>query len=196
MEEYLLKPVDEDELLCCMRKVWEALDRQRQEQILHNAQEDVAREELLRDILFHRQSRQELEKGMAQYGISFGADPGCVAILADQGAEGGQGDFQEKGRDFLRDTSLYIYRTAMDNRTILISQGMEEREWVGKLSGRNEKLRVRYGEVLSRLSIESMQKKGENPPAEYFLMLAEVGNLEGIQGPAPRSTGKRQGKGL
>lgn len=83
MEEYLLKPVDEDELLCCMRKVWEALDRQRQEQILHNAQEDVAREELLRDILFHRQSRQELEKGMAQYGISFGADPVCVAILAD-----------------------------------------------------------------------------------------------------------------
>lgn len=218
VEEYLLKPVDEDELLRCVRKVREALDRQRQEQILHNAQEDVAREELLRDILLHRQSRQELEKGMTQYGISFGADPVCVAILADQGAEGGHGDFQEKGRDFLRDTSLYIYRTAMDNRTILISQGMEEREWAGKLAGRNEKLRVRYGEgllvavgncvgswyelydsyasakhmleqafllgqseVLSRLSIESMQKKGENPPAEYFLMLAEVGDLEGIQ---------------
>lgn len=36
-------------------------------------------------------------------------------------------------------------------------------------------------DVMSILSIEEQQKKAENPPAEYFLMLAEVGDLEGIR---------------
>lgn len=129
-----------------------------------------------------------------------------------------EADFREKGKDFLRDTSLYLYKTMMDGRIVLIGGGTDYRGWVERLSERNERMDARYGKgfliaagnraeswyelydsyqyakymleqafllgqsrVLSMLSIEELERKGENPPAEYFLMLAEVGDAEGIR---------------
>lgn len=220
VEEYLLKPVDEEELCHCVRKVRAQLDRQEEERIRRIAGEDAAKEELLRKILLERGSREELEAEMAEYGISFGEEILCVAILTDreENLQEGMGRAMEKMEDFLRDSSLYFWRAAMDGCYLLIGRGLDYRDWVDRLSERNKRIRAKYGEglllavgnnvgawyelchsyefakymleqkfllgqwdVLSIRAIEELQKKAENPPAEYFLMLAEVGDLEGIQ---------------
>ena len=217
VEEYLLKPVDEDELCGCARKVREKLDGQLEEARRRNAGEEAAREDVLRKVLLHMGSREELKEQMAGYQISFGEESLCAAILADSADEGAD-SYMERTAYFLRDSSLYREKVAMDGRIVLISCGDDYKCWVKKLSARNERMKARYGrglviavgnnvgywyelcysykfaktmldqefllghyDVLSIQAIEEQQKRAENPPAEYFLMLVEVGDLEGIR---------------
>ncbi len=214
VEEYLLKPVDEDELLSCARKVREELDGRLEEARRRNAGEEAAREEVLRKVLLRMGSREELEEQTADYRISFGEEILCAAILADS-ADGGA---DRRREDFLRDSSLYQEKVMMDGKTVLICCGEDYKSWAKKLSSRNERIKSQYGsglviavgnnvgnwyelcysyrfagtmleqefllghyDVLSIQAIEEQQMKAENPPAEYFLMLAEVGDLEGIR---------------
>lgn len=218
VEEYLLKPVDEEELALCVRKVGTQLDRQTQETLRRSADEETAREELLRKLLLRMGSREELGRQMEDYGISFREESLCVAILTDGGVEGDTERYARKCTDFLKESALYRYKTTMEGRVVLISQGLDYKSWARMLSARNERLRTKEGEalvvavgnnvgnwyelsysykfarsmleqefllgqvdVLSISAIEEQQKKAENPPAEYFLMLAEVGDLEGIR---------------
>lgn len=285
VEEYLLKPVDEDELCGCARKVREELDGQLEETRRRNVGEEAAREEVLRKVLLRMDPREELEKQAADYRISFGNEILCAAILADPadggadsvetarpsgnqtgnaGARGKAADsveaarmsedqaagaeewekradfvetvrpsgnradgakarekvtvFRDRLTEFLRDSSLYQEKVMMDGRAVLIRCGEDYTNWAKKLSARNERMKAQYGsglliavgnnvgnwyelcysyqfaksileqefllghyDVLSIQSIEEQQMKAENPPAEYFLMLAEVGDLEGIQ---------------
>lgn len=226
VEEYLLKPVDEDELVLCARKIRTELDAQARETLRRSADEEAAREELLRKLLLRMGTKEELSRQMEDYGISFREEILCVAILTDGGAKEDASkdapkDAQKEARkwaDFLKDSALYRYKTTMEGRMVLISQGFDHKSWAGMLSARNERLRTKEGEglviavgnnvanwyelsysykfarsmleqefllgrvdVLSISAIEEQQKKAENPPAEYFLMLAEVGDLEGIR---------------
>lgn len=219
VEEYLLKPVDEEELALCVRKVRRSLDEQARERLRRNAHEETAREELLRGILLRREPRERLEGKMAQHGVSFGEDSLCVAILTVGGATEGQAERDSrKWEDFCKDSSLALYRVMMEERMALIGQGMDHKTWAKRLSERNERLKAKYGtgfviavgntvgnwyelsysyklakslleqefllgqgSVLSIAGIEELQKKAENPPAEYFLMLAEMGDLDGIR---------------
>ena len=218
VEEYLLKPVDEDELALCARKIRTELDAQARENLRRSADEEAAREELLRKLLLRMGTKEELSRQMEDYGITFREETLCVAILTDGGAEEDTEKYVRKCRSFLKDSALYLYKTTMEGRIVLISQGSDYKSWVRMLSARNERLRAKEGEglviavgnnvanwyelsysykfaksmleqefllgrvdVLSISAIEEQQKKAENPPAEYFLMLAEVGDLEGIR---------------
>ena len=217
VEEYLLKPVDEEELARCVRKIHGKLEEQSQEERRRIAGEETEREALLGRILLHDGTREELQEQMERLGVSLGEDILCAAILADGGA-GQEGGFRRKCRDFLKESSLYRMKLEMDGRVILVGSGMDDKTWAGKLSARSARIRSRYGEglviavgnpvghwyelchsyqfakfmmeqefllgqgdVLSMQAIEEQRRKAENPPAEYFLMLAEVGDLEGIR---------------
>lgn len=222
VEEYLLKPVDEEELARCVEKVRRSLDEQARERQRQDAHEETAREELLRGILLRREPRESLEEQMARLGMSFGEGSLCAAILTDGGANEEEPEKAEKAsrkwEDFGKDSSLYLYRATMEERLVLVGQGMDHKTWAKKLSQRNERLKARYGtgfviavgntvgnwyelsysyklakslleqefllgqgSVLSIGAIEELQRKAENPPAEYFLMLAEMGDLDGIR---------------
>ncbi len=216
VEEYLLKPVDEEELARCVRKIYGKLEEQSQEERRRSEGDAREREALLGRVLLHAGAKEELQEQMGRCGLSFGEDILCVAILSDGGAE--QGDFAGKCREFLKDSSLCQQSVWMDGRMVLVGSGMDDKTWAGKLSARNARIRSRYGEglviavgnpvghwyelyhsyqfakfmmeqefllgqgdVLSMQAIEEQRRKAENPPAEYFLMLAEVGDLEGIR---------------
>lgn len=149
VEEYLLKPVDEEELELCARKVKEELDLQARESLRRSADAEAAREDLLRKVLLRMGSREELLEQMAEYGISFGEDVLCTAILTDPGAK--EEDAQRyagKCSFFLKESALYLYRTTMDGRVVLISQGMDHKSWARMLSQRNQRLRTKEGEGL------------------------------------------------
>jgi len=83
VREYLLKPIDEEELQNCVRKIRRELDEKEGERIYHSVNEGIAREELLRRILLGSGSREELEEQIERYQLSFQEGILCVALLAD-----------------------------------------------------------------------------------------------------------------
>lgn len=219
VEEYLLKPIDEEELGRCIKKIHTELARLEDEHLWHNTNEDVAREELIRNILQMTGTKTAFEQELARYQISFGEDILCTAILSDRLRFFIQehSDFSEKANDFLRDSSLYFKKTMIDGQIVLISCGIDYQNWAKMLSQRNKRIQAKYNsglliavgnnvtkwynlcysyefakfmleqnflfghyDVLSMQVIKEQQKKAENPPAEYFIMLAEVGDLDGL----------------
>lgn len=145
VEEYLLKPVDEEELARCVEKVRRGLDEQARERQRQDAHEETAREELLRGILLRREPRESLEEQMARLGMSFGEEP----VRGDFDGRGANEEEPEKAsrkwEDFGKDSSLYLYRATMEERLVLVGQGMDHKTWARRLSQRNERLKARYG---------------------------------------------------
>ena len=220
VKEYLLKPIDDAELLGCVQRIREELNRKEGERVYHSANESIAREELLRRIVLQMDTREELEEKIRCYQISFDENILCAAILTDRDQTGCKEDgrFQEKINMFLQDSELYNEKTTLDNQVVLIGFGLDYRTWVDLLTRRNEKIRKRFGEglliavghnvnqwydlcysyefaqfmleqeflfsyfdVLSIETIERQQKNVECPSAEQFMILIEVGDLDGIK---------------
>lgn len=220
VKEYLLKPIDEEELKGCVRRIREELTQKEGERIYHSANENIAREELLRKIILQMESREELEEKIMRYQISFGEEILCAAILTDREMSDGRavGEFQERVQYFLQEEGLYNEKVALDNQVVLVSFGLDYKVWVELLSRRNDRLRKKSGEglliavghnvnrwydlcysyefarfmleqdflfghydVLSINTIEEQQKNAQCPSAEQFIMLIEVGDLDGIR---------------
>ncbi len=220
VKEYLLKPIDEEELKDCVRRIREELTQREGERIYHSANENIAREELLRRIILQMENREELEEKIKRYQIPFGEEILCAAILTDREmlSRKESGEFQEKVQYFLQEEGLYNEKMVMDNQIVLVSSGMDYKVWVELLSCRNARLRKKFGEglliavghnvnqwydlcysyefaqfmleqdflfghydVLSINTIEEQQKNAECPSTEQFIMLIEVGDLDGIR---------------
>ncbi len=220
VKEYLLKPIDEEELKSCVRRIREELVRKEGEQVYHFTNETIAREELLRRIILQMDTREELAEKIERYQIPFGESILSAAILTDRELTGGveNSGFQEKVRTFLQDKELYNEKIVMDGKVVLVSFGLDHKTWAELLSRRNEWIRKRFGEslliavghnvnqwydlcysyefacflleqnfllshydVLSIQTIEEQQKNVECPSAEQFMILIEVGDLEGIR---------------
>lgn len=220
VKEYLLKPIDEEELKSCVERIREELIQKEGEQSYHSANENIAREELLRRIVLQMETRETLEEKIRQYQISFGEKVLCAAILTDRDllSHKEDGRFQEKVRMFLQDGELYNEKMIMDNQMVLIGFGLDYKTWVDLLARRNEWIKKRFGEglliavghnvnqwydlcysyefarflleqdflfgqydVLSINTIEDQQKDAENPSPEQFMILIEVGDLDGIK---------------
>ncbi len=220
VKNYLLKPIDEEELAGSVKTVRAELDKREGERHFHSANADIAREEVFRKILLQAADREALESQLAQHDISFGEESLCAAVLTDREFLKGKGEGEFAGRveAFLRDDSLYAQKVMMENQTVLIGRSVDYREWAQKLSARNERIAKRnqnklliavghtvnrwydlcfsyefarflleqeflFGQydVLTIATIAEEQKRAENPSADQFQMLIEVGDLEGIE---------------
>lgn len=219
VSEYLLKPIDEDELKRSVQKIRDGLVRRDGERSYHAANEDIAREELFRRIIFQTDAREKLEEQLACYGITFGQNMLCAAILTDRMLlkHRETGAFRECVGFFLRDSELYDEKLIIDDQVVLISRSLDYRKWVELLLQRNERLRKKYGtalliavgynvsqwfdlcysyefakfmleqeflfgtyDVLSVSTIEEQQSMAQNPAPEHFILLIEVGDMDGI----------------
>lgn len=150
VSEYLLKPIDEEELAACVRKIRKKLEQEDGERRYHNENADMAREEFLRRIVTRMGSRQELEAQMDRYGLTEWKEILCAAILTDRNFwdRREDGTFQRRMDVFLQDTSLYTERVLMDNHVVLVSQGMGCEEWADRLRRRSEHLKRLQGDGL------------------------------------------------
>ena len=218
--EYLLKPIDEEELGRCVRRIKKELARAEGERVYHSANENIAKRELFRRIILQMDTREELEEKMKDYRISFEEEILCAAIVTDRRLleRKETGEFQEKVSMLLADEELYHEKIAMDNQIVLVRFGQDYKKWVEQLLDRNGRVKKRFGEgllisvghnvskwydlcysyefarflleqdflfgsydVLSINTIEEQQKNVECPSTEQFLMLIEVGDLDGIR---------------
>lgn len=150
VKNYLLKPIDEEELAGSVGAVREELDKREGERHFHLANAGIAREELFRKILLQTADREALELQLAQYGIFFGEESLCAAILTDREFLKGKGEGEFAGRveAFLEDDTLYAQKVMMENQTVLIGRGVDYREWAKRLSARNGRLAKRNGQKL------------------------------------------------
>lgn len=150
VKEYLLKPIDEEELLECVRRIREELVQREDERLYHFANENIAREELLRRILLNMEPGEKLAEKIERYQLPLGEKILCAAILTDRELPGGREDgiFQDKVKMLLQEEELYDEKVAMDNQVVLIRFGMDYKTWAGLLAGRNEKVQKKFGDGL------------------------------------------------
>lgn len=150
VSEYLLKPIDEEELEACVEKIRRKLDQEAGERKYHSENEDMAKEELLRRIVTRMGSREELESCMKRYQMPQWEEILCTAVLTDKNfwEKREDGAFWERVNDFLQDSSLYTEKIVMDNHVVLLGQGMGCEEWAERLRSRNGHLKKKLGEGL------------------------------------------------
>lgn len=221
VREYLLKPIDEDELLGIVRSLREELQKKEGEQAYHSSNEEIAKEELLRKILLKLETREELEKKMDLYKMNFDSPILCAALIYDKDLIPGEENSLfyemagELGGLFNRSN---IYKVMMDHCMVMISRDMDYKTWGKLLERQNERILRKYGKtltiavghnvsfwydlchsyefaafllehaflfsgcsVLTMDTIGDYQSEGENPSVDYFCMLIEVGDMNGIQ---------------
>ena len=150
VKEYLLKPIEEEELKGCVQRIREELNKKEGERVYHSANEDIAKEQLLRRIILQMETREELEEKIKCYQISFGERILCAAILTDRDllSYKDDGKYQKKVKLFLQDRELYNEKIVMDNQMILINFGLDYKTWADLISRRNEWIRKRFGKGL------------------------------------------------
>lgn len=220
VREYLLKPIDEEELRSCVKKIHAELLEKEGEQSFHSENEDIARNELFRRMILQMDNREVLEEKMKRFRVSFGDEILCAAILTERDfmQKKDEEQFLEKIRSFLQDESLYDEKMMMDSQVVIVCRNRDYKRWVELLSARNERIRKKHGsglliavghnvnkwydlcfsyefakflleqeflfgqyDVLSINAIEEQQKIAENPSTDHFIMLIEVGDLDGIR---------------
>lgn len=220
VREYLLKPIDEDELLGIIRSLKKELDKKRGELVFHSNNEIIAREELLRKILLKLEDRESLEEKISLYKMDFSAPILCIAMLYDKDLAPGNDNslFMEKARDLLGNEVFYHDKVLIDNCVAVVNRGTDYKTWAKHLAKQNERIQRTYGKgltiavghnvsvwhdlahsyefaqflleheflfsgcsVLTIDTIENQQYAAENPSVDYFCMLIEVGDMDGIR---------------
>lgn len=152
VKEYLLKPIDEDELLDILRHVKSELQKKEGENAFHENNEEIAREELLRKILLKLETREELERQLKQYRMVYENPIFCAAILEDKEFKPGCENqrFLRKVKEFLQNQSgLCWEKVLMENGMVLIQKGLDYRSFAERLGRRNERVKEQFGEGFS-----------------------------------------------
>lgn len=84
VREYLLKPIDEDELLGIMRSIRQELEQKEGEDAYHSNNENIAKEKIIRKILLKLESREQLEQQMKLYKMEYRHSLFCVAVITER----------------------------------------------------------------------------------------------------------------
>lgn len=145
---YILKPIDEDELIENIQNMVEELDAKKHLDICYNTSKLKAKKELCRRLLLYNGKKENLRHEIDQYGLDFHHDKYCVAILCPkrkyQSRETGT-DYEEAGdlgMEFLRD----VEKVSMEEKQVFIGKGYSCEEFEIILKQYNEKLKVIKGD--------------------------------------------------
>lgn len=151
VREYLLKPVDEDELLNNVRLLREELDRKAGEWAFHTNNAEIAREELLRKMLLKLDTKERLEEQLELYEMDLTDQIFCAAVISDRDIAPGSDNnlFLEKVRELLGSRKNNVDRVLMDNCMVVVKQGMDYKTWAQLLKRQNERIQKKYGKGLS-----------------------------------------------
>lgn len=151
VREYLLKPIEEEELLHSMRLLREELDRKAGERAFNSNNAEIAREELLRRILLKLDTKEKLEEKLELYEMDLTNQILCVAVIFDREVVPGNENsiFLEKSRELLGGKRGNLDQVLMDNCMVVVNQGMDYKTWAQQLRKQNERIQRKYGKGLS-----------------------------------------------
>lgn len=209
VKEYLLKPVDDRELVRIIGNIYNEL--QKQDEI-----QKFAKEDLFRRILFNKDERQILESQLKSYELDVSKKPYCVVIIRVTG----QIDtslHNESMEELLRGCDVGTEQVIMDGEMVLICCGKHYNQWVEILQKGSERVNRRFGrsyqisvghnvtnwydlcfsyefarylleneflfrdlQVVSPDFLGNCSRESENNSIENLEALLEIGDLEGI----------------
>lgn len=143
---YLLKPIDEEELLQNIIEVKVELDAKKHLDDYYNLSELKARQEILRRLLVYSEDKEELRKDIRLYGMDYRYQSYCVAIICQKEGylEENQTEIQEKQEVLLKDLDQ-IDRIILDNRLVLINKGRTYHQLYELLHKNYVRVKRRYG---------------------------------------------------
>lgn len=148
VKEYLLKPIDEDELEKIIIKLKTELDERvvLSEHISEN--EKRAKEETLRQLLLYTLPKEKIRESFKGHNVDFNYEVFSTAVLS-----GGEpeilGIIRKPSTEFLAIMRSGLERNTealeMDNNWVLICKGRSYKEMLEKLLVNNERLMTLYG---------------------------------------------------
>lgn len=150
VEGYLLKPIDEDELLEYLGKIKNKLEENHSLARYHSQNEDKARQELLRRVVLGEGDPLELEKDVALYGLTLDGDIFCVALCREEDGETARrsGSLFEKVRVLTEGDPFCIGKFPIEDQVILVGRSIEYGRWKERLEKRNRRVESYFGSGL------------------------------------------------
>lgn len=150
VDGYLLKPIDEDELLKYTEKIRKHLEEDIRLSCYHKKNEERARQELLRRIVFNEGKQENLEQEIQLYHLALGSGIFCVAVCKedDNEPEKENGTLLEKTEHLIKGDNSCIGMFSMEDQVVLISRDIEYGQWKEKLDRRSKCLERCFGSGL------------------------------------------------
>ena len=148
VREYLLKPIDEDELSIHLHKVSEELERKKNLAEYYNLNEMKARQELIRYLLLYIEDKEELRKQFKRYHVNFEYDTFCVAMLCNcNPADDGGVEYPSEDKLAMMVSGLPAVESVyIEHKWIIICKGETYPNCVQKLRENNRKLKKIFDE--------------------------------------------------
>lgn len=144
---YLLKPIDEVELLENIIEVQAELDAKKHLDDYYTLNEIKARQDVLNRLLVYSEDKEELRKEIKLYGMDFNYHSFCTAILSRKELYTEQNSTLCQDRiDFMLKDLNHIDKITLDNKLVLINKGCSYAELMEKLVKSNERVKRRYGD--------------------------------------------------
>lgn len=140
---YLLKPIDEDELLENVKELLAELDAKKHLDDYYTLSELKARQQVLQHLLLHTADREALRREIKLYGMDFKYHSFCAAILKDSESSEENGISPDKIELIMRDLE-HTDKVIVDDKLVLISKGIDDGELKERLLINNDRVKKRF----------------------------------------------------
>lgn len=150
VEGYLLKPIDEDELLAYVRAVRGKLEEAARWEHFHSRNEDKARQELLRRIVLGKEGAAGLRQEAQALSLDLDGTCFCAAVCRG-GAQSPKGAedaarFGEKLGSLTEGVVGCVGQFELENQAVLVFRGLEYGDLKESLAKRNRRVESYFGD--------------------------------------------------
>lgn len=144
---YLLKPIDEDELIQNVEDVLEELEAKKQQDAYYTIQELKSRQEIIYRLLMEVGTDEKINQELRVYGLDLNYKSFCVALLVSNKEYLSLDDPEYEDKVAL---ALYgidsVEKLFVDNQLVVVYKGGTYKELIPKLMVNNDRIQERFGE--------------------------------------------------
>ncbi|MDF2587386.1 MAG: two component transcriptional regulator, AraC family [Anaerocolumna sp.] len=146
---YLLKPIDEDELIENIEGMVEELNAKKHLDAYYSKSELKAKKEFLRRLLLYTGEKEVLRREIKQYGLDFHHNKYCVAILSRKRKYADPTELTyDEAEDFGLDILGDVEKINLDERQVFIGKGYSYEQFEQVLKQYNDKIKNIQGDNL------------------------------------------------
>lgn len=144
---YLLKPIDENELLENLIEVKAELDAKKNLDDYYSLNELKARQDVLNSLLMNSKDKDVLRREIKLYGMDFNYHCFSIAILSNKEAfRKNDSSINQDMKELILNNLENVDSITMDDKLVLINKGRTYQELLSKLMKNNERVKRRFGE--------------------------------------------------
>jgi two-component system response regulator YesN len=144
---YLLKPIDENELIESVQEVLEELEVKKNLDDYYSLSELKARQEVLYRLLLHSSDKESLRRDIMLYGMDFNYRSFCTAILNTKASYLEMDTKRRKDREEMILRGLAnTEQIIVDDKLVIICKGSTYQEILPVLMKNNERVKRHFGE--------------------------------------------------